>query len=75
MSLTILALPAFQDNYLWLIHDGVHAAIVDPGDAGPVLAALFAFPFGWGFGHGLSLSDRWAAIGAGFGEDGVVQWR
>ena len=40
MSLTILALPAFQDNYLWLIHDGVHAAVVDPGDAGPVLAAL-----------------------------------
>ena len=39
-ALTILALPAFKDNYLWLIHDGVHAAVVDPGDAGPVLAAL-----------------------------------
>jgi hydroxyacylglutathione hydrolase len=39
-ALTILALPAFQDNYLWLIHDGVHAAVVDPGDAAPVLAAL-----------------------------------
>jgi hydroxyacylglutathione hydrolase len=39
-SLTILALPAFKDNYLWLIHDGVHAAVVDPGDAEPVLAAL-----------------------------------
>jgi hydroxyacylglutathione hydrolase len=39
-SLTILALPAFKDNYLWLVHDGVHAAVVDPGDAEPVLAAL-----------------------------------
>ncbi|WP_332875718.1 hydroxyacylglutathione hydrolase [Massilia sp. S19_KUP03_FR1] len=39
-ALTVLALPAFQDNYLWLIHDGVHAAVVDPGAAAPVLAAL-----------------------------------
>ena len=40
--LTVLAVPAFQDNYLWLIHDGRHAAVVDPGDAAPVLAALNA---------------------------------
>ncbi|KIF80905.1 hydroxyacylglutathione hydrolase [Noviherbaspirillum autotrophicum] len=40
--LTVLAVPAFQDNYLWLIHDGRHAAVVDPGDATPVLAALNA---------------------------------
>ena len=39
-SLSVLAIPAFADNYLWLIHDGVHAAIVDPGDAAPVLAVL-----------------------------------
>ena len=39
-SPTVRALPAFKDNYLWLIHDGVHAAVVDPGDSGPVLAAL-----------------------------------
>jgi len=38
--LSVLAIPAFADNYLWLIHDGVHAAIVDPGDAAPVLAVL-----------------------------------
>lgn len=38
--LSVLAVPAFQDNYLWLIHDGKHAAVVDPGDAMPVLAAL-----------------------------------
>lgn len=39
-ALTVLALPAFQSNYLWLIHDGSNAAVVDPGDAAPVLAAL-----------------------------------
>lgn len=37
---SVVPVPAFADNYLWLIHDGVHAAIVDPGDAAPVLAAL-----------------------------------
>ena len=37
---TVLTVPAFDDNYLWLIHDGRHAAVVDPGDAGPILAAL-----------------------------------
>ncbi len=38
--LKVLAVPAFDDNYLWLIHDGQHAAVVDPGDAAPILAAL-----------------------------------
>jgi hydroxyacylglutathione hydrolase len=36
----VLAVPAFRDNYLWLVHDGVHAAVIDPGDAAPVLTAL-----------------------------------
>ena len=39
-ALCVLTVPAFHDNYLWLIHDGVHAAVVDPGDAKPILAAL-----------------------------------
>ncbi len=39
-SLHVLTVPAFNDNYLWLIHDGEHAAVVDPGDASPILAAL-----------------------------------
>ena len=39
-ALSVLTIPAFKDNYLWLIHDGVHAAVVDPGEAKPVLAAL-----------------------------------
>lgn len=36
----IIPIPAFSDNYIWLIRDGPNAAVVDPGDAGPVLACL-----------------------------------
>ena len=36
----LIALPAFQDNYFWMLHDGRQALVVDPGDAAPVLAAL-----------------------------------
>jgi hydroxyacylglutathione hydrolase len=38
----IVPLPAFDDNYIWLLLDrtGRRAAVVDPGDAAPVLAAL-----------------------------------
>ncbi len=39
-GLQIEALPAFVDNYLWLIHDGVDAIVVDPGDAVPASRAL-----------------------------------
>ena len=41
-SLQVTAIPAFDDNYLWLIHDKEYAAIVDPGDAASVEAALAA---------------------------------
>lgn len=41
-TLSVLTVPAFKDNYLWLIHDGVHAAAVDPGDGAPILEALRA---------------------------------
>ena len=38
--LEIVAVPAFSDNYLWLVHDQAsgETAVVDPGDAAPVLA-------------------------------------
>jgi hydroxyacylglutathione hydrolase len=38
----VTAVPAFDDNYIWLLqrHGGRYAAIVDPGDAQPVLEAL-----------------------------------
>lgn len=38
--MNLIPLPAFQDNYLWLLHDGRRALVVDPGDAQPVLACL-----------------------------------
>lgn len=41
-ALSVLAVPAFKDNYLWLVHDGVNAAAVDPGDGAPIIAALAA---------------------------------
>lgn len=37
---TIIPIPAFRDNYIWLVVSGGNAAVVDPGDAVPVLAAL-----------------------------------
>lgn len=36
----LLAVPAFTDNYIWMLHDAAHAVVVDPGDAAPVLAML-----------------------------------
>jgi hydroxyacylglutathione hydrolase len=38
--LTLSPIPAFTDNYLWLLHDGQRALVVDPGDAAPVLRKL-----------------------------------
>jgi hydroxyacylglutathione hydrolase len=34
--LKIVPVPAFQDNYIWLLCGSRHAAVVDPGDAKPV---------------------------------------
>ncbi len=36
----LIPLPAFTDNYIWLLHDGQQALVVDPGAAEPVLQAL-----------------------------------
>jgi hydroxyacylglutathione hydrolase len=38
--MNLIALPAFTDNYIWMIHDGAQAVVVDPGDAQVVKAAL-----------------------------------
>jgi hydroxyacylglutathione hydrolase len=46
--MNLLALPAFTDNYIWMLHDGAQAVVVDPGDAAPVHQALDA--------HGLQLA-------------------
>ena len=39
---TIQAIPAFKDNYIWIIQltGSPHVLIVDPGEAAPVLAAV-----------------------------------
>ena len=34
--LEIVPLRAFKDNYIWTLRDDRHAAVVDPGEAGPV---------------------------------------
>ena len=45
---TVLPIRAFEDNYIWLLHDSQHAVVVDPGEASPVLTALVH--------HGLQLN-------------------
>lgn len=47
----IEAVPTFKDNYVWLLHDRGRAAVVDPGEAGPVTAALHR--------AGLHLEEIW----------------
>lgn len=42
MAIQVTPIPAFQDNYLWLLDNGRAAAVVDPGDAAPVLHYLEA---------------------------------
>ena len=32
----IIPIPAFTDNYIWILREGRDAAVVDPGDAAPV---------------------------------------
>jgi hydroxyacylglutathione hydrolase len=46
--MAIHAVPAFKDNYIWMLEDGRHAVAVDPGDARPVEEFLHA--------HGLKLT-------------------
>jgi hydroxyacylglutathione hydrolase len=51
MVMNVVAVPAFSDNYIWLVHDQAsgETAVVDPGDAGPVLAE--AERRGWTIGQ------------------------
>lgn len=39
-EIRIRPVAAFHDNYIWLLEGGNHAAVVDPGDAEPVLHIL-----------------------------------
>ena len=39
-NLEIQPVPAFRDNYIWLLRRGLHAVVVDPGDALPLLPLI-----------------------------------
>ena len=41
-TIEVIPLRAFSDNYIWTLRDSSHAAVVDPGDARPVLDYLRA---------------------------------
>jgi hydroxyacylglutathione hydrolase len=36
----LLPIPAFEDNYIWTVHDDRFAVVVDPGEAEPILTWL-----------------------------------
>jgi hydroxyacylglutathione hydrolase len=36
----VVPVPALKDNYIWVLRDDRHAAVVDPGDARPILDYL-----------------------------------
>jgi hydroxyacylglutathione hydrolase len=38
--INIIPVAAFEDNYIWLLHNNRDAVVVDPGDAAPVIATL-----------------------------------
>jgi hydroxyacylglutathione hydrolase len=50
VTLEVVRVPAFRDNYIWLLHDpdSGETAVVDPGAAEPALAAADAH--GWRIG-------------------------
>lgn len=39
-TMHIEPIPAFEDNYIWLLHNKCDAVVIDPGDATPVLEVL-----------------------------------
>ena len=61
--LEIVPVPAFSDNYLWLVHDPAsgESAVVDPGDAAPVLAE--AERRGWPIGQVWNTHHHWDHTG------------
>ena len=40
MDIRVSAIPLLSDNYAWVLHDGKNVAVVDPGDASPVMRFL-----------------------------------
>lgn len=54
-------LRALQDNYVYLLHSGNQTAVVDPSEAGPVLAALKQT--GWRLDFVLNTHHHWDHVG------------
>ncbi|MCE1249855.1 MAG: MBL fold metallo-hydrolase, partial [Comamonadaceae bacterium] len=65
--MNLLPLPAFTDNYIWMLHDAQRALVVDPGAAAPVLQALQQ--------HGLQLQAILVTHHHGDHVGGVAQLR
>ena len=40
MQIQIIPIPAFKDNYIWLVRNGNAGLVIDPGDAQPVISYL-----------------------------------
>ena len=55
----IVAVPAFTDNYIWIVHDEAsgETAVVDPGDAAPALAETRRR--GWAVGQVWNTHHHW----------------
>ena len=59
----IIAVPAFADNYIWIVHDEAsgETAVVDPGDAAPALAEVERR--GWSVSHVWNTHHHWDHTG------------
>ena len=64
--LEIVAVPAFTDNYIWLVHDEAsgETVVVDPGDAAPALAE--AERRGWTVTQVWNTHHHWDHSGGNF---------
>lgn len=40
VTIQVATIPAFMDNYLWVVHDHQFAIVIDPGDATPIIDHL-----------------------------------
>lgn len=58
-GLQVVAVPAFADNYIWLVHDeeSGETVVVDPGDAAPALAE--AKRLGWAISQVWNTHHHW----------------